>query len=810
MKYFVLMAFLFVALAAQAQTRGHLAGRIISRNEKAAEGATVQLLRAADSVIVSQTVAGEGGAYRFESLSEGRYLIAVTATGHRKSFSKTIEIHSVQTVQVPPIPLIPVDNPLAEVTVTATRPLIEQKTDRIIVNVDALVTNTGKSALEVLENAPGVAVDKDGNIRLKGKEGVLILIDGRPVQLSGEDLSNLLRSMNSGQMDQVEIMTNPPAKYDASGTAGVINIKTKKKVSAGYNGSATTGFMQGRYPKTNESVNFNYRKNKFNLFANLAHSYRSGFGTLSIQRNIFNSTTGDVVNYLDQDAHRLNDGNAFNGQAGLDYFASKKTTVGLAFNSAAAGMDGSNKSSTNILSAANELQRVSRATVDNSAQWKQFGSNLNFRTLLNTKGRELTADLDFIHYHSDNRQFMVNAYYDAGGNTAAKADSLKAFLPQNIKLYSGRMDYVHPLKKGSRFGAGIKTSLVRTDNDARYDSIKNGRIVHDFNRSNHFIYEENINAAYANLTTTLSKKISMQLGLRLENTNAKGVQKTTGEQFDRNYTQLFPTAYFQYKADEKNTILLNYGRRVRRPNYPSLNPFIRFIDRYTYSKGNPALRPELSDNIELSHNWRNRVITTVNYTHTADIFDDVIEQKGEEAYQTPANIASHRQFGLAVNANTPVAKWWTCNIVLNVFNNRYKGRLAQSPQALEATSFILNGIQQFKINPTLTAEISGRYRNGWLEGVIRARPVGFIGAGFSQQLFGRKAILRLSVRDIFFTQRFRGTSRYGNVDFNLQQTSDSRVIAIGFTYRFSKGKKITPSRRTEGSAGEEQQRIGEE
>jgi iron complex outermembrane recepter protein len=702
----------------------------------------------------------------------------------------------------------PVRKELATVTVTGKRPLIEQKIDRTVMNVDALISNTGSTALDVLENAPGVTVDKDGNISLKGKEGVLVLVDGRPTQLSGPDLANLLRNMNSSQLDQVEIMTNPPARYDASGTAGLINIKTKKIITAGSNGSVTATYMQGRYPKTNEGFNFNHRKDKLNFFTNLSHSYRSTFGDLNIQRNILDPNNETVENYFDQRGRKLTNANSYAGKIGLDYFVNKRTTLGVILNAASSPSSSQNLNTTRILSPGKELEQVTNASVDNAANWNSFNSNLNFRTVLDKKGKELTADVDFTTYRSLNEQFMVNAYFDAKGDPMAKADTLRGHLPQDIKVYSGRVDYLHPLNKTSRFEAGLKSSLVRTDNNASYDSIQYGNIVHDKGRSNHFAYDENINAAYANLNTTFSKKLSAQLGLRLENTNAKGVQLTTGERFSRHYTQLFPTAYFQYKANDKNTFQVNYGRRVRRPSYQSLNPFIRFIDRYTFSQGNPNLGPQVSDNIEIIHSWRNMITTTFNYTYTADLFDEVIEQKGQEAYMMPANIASMQQYGVLVSANIPVTKWWTSNMNVNVFRNRYEGFVSNTNINLSATSYILYTVQQFKLNKTLTAEINGRFRSGWFESVVKARRIGFVSAGFSQNVMKGQGTVRLTMRDIFFTQKFRGSSRYGNVDFTFQDINDSRVVSVGFTYRFSKGKKIAPVKRTAGSVAEEQERIG--
>ena len=426
--------------------------------------------------------------------------------------------------------------------------------------------------------------------------------------------------------------------------------------------------------------------------------------------------------------------------------------------------------------------------------------------MLDTAGKELTADFDYMNYDSKNSQVMINSYFNEPGNSIGKADTLLGALPQIITIYSGRMDYTHPIKKGTNLEAGIKSSIVNTDNNARYDSIQYGSLAHDYNRSNHFLYRENINAAYVNLSTTLTKKWSAQLGLRFENTNAKGKQLTTGEKFNRHYSQLFPTAYFQYKANAKNNFGLNYGRRIRRPNYESLNPFIRFIDRYTYSQGNPNLKPSISDNLELSHTYHNMFTTTLNYTATNDIIQGVIEQKGQEAYSKQANIASLRQFGLAINANNSITKWWTNNVSINVFNNSYKGIVNNVPIAFSAISFSMNGTQQFKLSKTLTGELGGGYRSAGVIGVNKIRPLGMINAGFSKQLMKNKATLRVTARDIFYTMRQSAVVKYGNVDAAFQEVRDTRVVNIGFTYRFNKGKMNNLKKKANNL--DEQNRVG--
>lgn len=806
----LVVSFLLIISPTIAQNAGRITGSITGKNAKPAEGATVSLLHSKDSAVVKISAANKEGVFAFEKIPDGSYIVSATDVGHRKSYSKQIQVsQQQQTIEVPMITLNPVSKELAGVSVTATRPLIEQRIDRTIVNVDASITNIGTSALEVLEKSPGVSVDNDGNISLKGKQGVMVMVDGRPTQLGGADLANLLRNMSSNQLDQIEIMTNPPARYDAAGTSGIINIKTKKTLKAGFNGSANVAYSQGRYPKTAEGFNFNYREGKVNVFTNLSHNYQKRFSILNIDRNIFNSNTGSIDKIFNQEANRVSSGNSYSAKVGVDFFATKKTTFGAVVNFNSRQMSSNNPNITHISNAAKSLESITKALVNNKTDWNSFSTNLNFRTLLDKKGKEITSDIDFAKHRMNNDLFMVNSYSDAAGSAFRKADTLTGLLPQDIQVYTGRVDYLHPLKKNGRFEAGIKTGIVRTDNNANYDSIQYGRIVHDFVRSNHFVYEENINAAYANLSTSLSKKITAQFGLRLENTNAKGVQRTTGEKFDRHYTQLFPTAYFQYKANDKNNFGANFGRRVSRPSYQSLNPFIRFIDRYTFSQGNPALKPSVSSNFEVSHTWKARITTTVNYTIVKDIIQQIIQQKGQEAYNMPANVSSLNQFGIGVNANTPIAKWWTSNININLYNDKYKGIIDNARIDRAATSFVFDGTQQFKVNKTLTAELNGRFRNGWLEGIMRVKPIGFVGAGISQQILKNQGTIRLTARDIFWTQRLKGITQYGNVDVEMRQVNETQVVTIGFSYNFSKGKKIAPVKRTAGSSNEEQNRIGQ-
>ena len=800
-----------LSLGTKAQIKnGKISGKVIDGNTKTIESATITLLTIKDSAVAKISVANKEGNFVFENVVEGKYIVSITAVGHTRGFSEAFEINSSNNnITLKTIELVPLAKSLTGVTVAAKKPLIEQKIDRTVVNVEASVTNVGTSALEVLEKSPGISVDKDGNISLKGKQGVQVYIDGRPTFLSGTDLANYLRNLNSSQLDQIEIMTNPPAKYDAAGNAGIINIKTKKTKQVGYNGSLSSTWSQGRYPKVSESFNFNYRKNKLNLFTTLGYSNRKNFQDLDIQRKFIEHSTKQIKSHFEQESRIREGGKSYNAKVGFDYFATKNTTIGAVFTGYYNPGTFSNQSDVFISDPNMVLLSNTLAKTSNDRKWKNFSTNLNFRQALDTAGQELTADLDYLTYRSTNQQDLVNAYFDAVGSPADKADTLLGSLPQNISIYTARIDYTKPLKKGAKFEAGLKTSFVETDNNAIYDSLNYGVRVRDIGRSNHFIYNENVNAAYVNYSRPLSKKWYGQFGLRLENTNAKGNQVTTGQRFDRHYTQLFPTAFIQYKPSDKNSFVLNYGRRISRPDYEDLNPFILFLDKYTFEQGNPNLQPQFAHNIEFTHSHKGFLTTTLNYTNTTDIINEVLEQNTDrnETYVKKDNIAKQRQYGISVSANGQIAKWWSGNLWTNLYNNRFEGIVNGDFVEAGATTFQGNVSNQFKFAKTYTAELSGYFNSGGVDGVFRIRSFGMINMGISKQIFKGKGTLRLSGRDVFRTQKIKGDIKYSNIDAAFQQRRDSRQVALGFTYRFAKGKMNNGQKRKTGGASEESSRV---
>jgi len=365
----------------------------VSSTQKPVEAATVSLLKAKDSSVVKFAVTGKTGVFEIEG-KEGTYLVSIQAVGYAKYYSQQFQLGSGLSHDLKTLELTAANKQLEGVTVASKKPLFEQKIDKMVVNVDASPTNVGSSALEVLEKSPGISVDKEGNISLKGKDGVMVLVDGRQTHLSGADLANMLRSMNANQLDQIEIMTNPPAKYDAAGNAGIINIKTKKNKQFGYNGSVTLGYGQGRYPKFNEALNLNYRQGKVNIFTNLSHNYRKGFQELDIQRNFLNNTSKLVESHFEQQARMLNENISYNGKLGLDYFASKKTTFGVLLSGYTNLSDNTNRNINNLFNPPGSLVEQTRSISSQDEKWKNFSTNVNFRHLFDSTGKEHSSEVD--------------------------------------------------------------------------------------------------------------------------------------------------------------------------------------------------------------------------------------------------------------------------------------------------------------------------------------------------------------------------------------------------------------------------------
>ena len=792
------------------RTLGKITGTVIDGNTRTIESATITLHKAADSTVAKMSVADKTGKFEFENIAHGKYFVSISAIGHDRGYSDPIDINpSNLIVTLKTIELVPATKAMTGVTVTSKRPFIEQKAGKMLINVDASPTNTGLNALELLEKSPGVTVDNDGNISLKGKQGVTILVDGKPTYMSGADLAALLKNMQSSALDQIEIMTNPPARYDAAGNSGIINIKTKKGIVKGMNGSANGSFTQGKYSRFNGGLNLNYRNEKLNIFGGYNGGKYEGYNKLIIDRTIYQSDNKTIENLADQVSRPHFEGIYHNLKGGLDYYFTKKTVLGWVVNANFNDNDESPTSTSFMRFPDRSIKYSIKSDGFNKRKWVGISNNINFKHTFDSTGRELTADLDYAFYNNRSKTELNTQSFDETGVKKDNDVILRGFIPSDIDIYSAKVDYVHPFKNGIKMEAGFKTSYVSTDNQVEYFR-NSGTGWSPDDRSNHFIYKENINAVYAIFSKTM-KKWDLSAGLRMENTNAKGQQVIRDSSFKRNYTNLFPNVGLSYNASEKNQFNFSYSRRINRPDYDDLNPFVFFLDSLTYGQGNPYLQPQFTHNFELSHTFKKFLTTTVNYTQTDDIITQMLKQEGEKTFQTRDNFNSMKQIGISLMANFKATKWWNVNIYTNVFNNHYEGiyqnGLKNDPIDIQFTTFTSNITNSFTIGKNgWNAELSAWYRTKGADGLLVINDMGAMNAAVSKTILKKQGSLKLGIRDVLYTQQFSGYAKYSNVDVNLSGRRDSRQVNLSFNYRFGK-KNIAPERRKRGGASDEQNRV---
>lgn len=817
MRQLLLLILLMPCIAAMSQSTAKISGSVKDDSGRPVSSATISLLKAKDSSLVKVAVSDKAGNYEFINIEVGSYLLAVSNIGYVKKYSPSFEYKGMDH-EIPSVVMNPASKNLNNITVTAVKPFVETKLDKTIVNVDASPTSAGSTALEILEKSPGVMVNNDGVISLRGKQGVIVMMDGKPTFLSAADLATMLRNMPASALETIEIMTNPSSKYDASGNSGIIDIRTKKGKNNGFNGSIMVGATTSIYnldgtvylmPKSQNSFNFNYRKNNFNFFGNYNPNYFRGRNTLDFESKQIDAADGLVKGYTDQQT-RFKFGN-FNQtlKLGLDWYANKKNVFGIVasgflFNGRPTPVTVANMRDIN-----HNLETRLITKTDNDISFRNFTGNLNWKHTFDSTGKELTADFDYVMYSNQSDMFLATDIYNGSLQKIGHTE-LRGNIPANIDIYSFRTDYVRPFRNG-KVEVGVKSSFVRNDNMVDYENNNGSGWEKDNIRSNHFIYEENINAAYVNVNRQINKW-TVQGGLRVENTNAKGNQVTSKSSFRRDSTNLFPTAFISYALNKKNTFTVSYGRRIQRPNYRDLNPFIFFLDTLSYRQGNVFLKPQYTHNIELSHAFMGKFITTLSYNNTDNVISDIIKPKegsgGKIRFLTPDNVAKFRNVALSVTAPVRLAPWWNLNVFGNVFNNHYTGVYDTIDIDLQFTSFMVNITNSFTIAKGFTAELSGFYRHNSIEQLTRAEPLYQMSIGLQKQVMKGKGTVRLNVRDPFAWQEFDGVNKYGYVDMTFRARPDTRQVTATFSLRFGKQMQQQQQQRRRGSSQEEQNRVG--
>ncbi|MFT5765489.1 MAG: iron complex outermembrane receptor protein, partial [Saprospiraceae bacterium] len=692
---------------------------------------------------------------------------------------------------------------LTEVTVVAKRPLLEMKPDKMVFNVEGSVNAAGNNALELLKKAPGVVVDNNDKINMLGKSGVMIYIDGKPSPLSGDDLAAFLKTMQASEIDNIEIITNPSAKYDAEGTGGIINIRLKKDQRLGANANISLSFAQGEKRNYNGSINSNYRSKQFNLFG--TYSYYEGANINYL--NLYREQNGL---YFDQVSDMSGGWEGHNFKAGSDYFIDKHNTIGVMVNGNVSTNNWNSLSRTPIgMLTEQTIDSVLIAESHSSGESSNLNFNLNYQ-FDNTKGRTVNVDADYGRYRNDRGEYQPNLYKNATETIVFTERNYRNETPTDIDIYTAKIDIELPAWEG-KIGFGAKTALVRTDNTFDFYNVLKEAEVLDPSRSNSYTYTENVNAAYVNYNRQI-KKFGIQAGVRAEQTNSEGdlqsMFPTDDDNVKRNYLNFFPSAGLTYQLNPKNSFQLTYSRRINRPSYEDLNPFENKIDELTFESGNPFLSPEYTQSIQLTHTFNYFLNTSIGYSHTTDLITRITDTVGvNETTITWLNLADQKNYNINVSGAIPITKWWNSytNITGYILDNYAEFEDGKKID-LVVPSFNIYSQHTFTLPWDLSLEISGWYNSAsvW-EGNFKSRPQYSIDTGVQKKLFDGRGNLKVSFSDIFKTTDWAVKSQFGPLFISGNGGWDSQKVRVSFSYLF--GNNQVKSRKRNAGLEEETDRI---
>ena len=808
MRITITLGILFLHLTSFAQNAS-ITGLLQDAEGETVSFANVALYNASDTTLQKVEATNAEGRFLLPGLIEGTYLIKITYVGVEDLWKTDIQLNTDQELDLGVLSFAPSAVELTEATVTARRALVEVKPDRTVFNVEGTINSTGSDAISLLRKAPSVTVDNNNNINVLGRSGVLLYIDGKRLPLTGEDLTNYLETLRADQIDRIDIITNPGAKYEAEGNAGIIDIRLKKDKNLGANGSVNTTFSQGVYAQSNIGGNGNYRNKKFNTFVQFGAGDNTSFFDMKFQ-NFQNGLFLDETN-----DSKFNNRN-YNYRVGTDFFLSENHTIG--FLVSGREVDGENVSLNRIaiaqMDTPENIDSILVGTNDGTSNRKQNTYNINYR-FANKEGRTINIDLDYGRYQNENQRFQPNLYYDPTETTLLTSVINSFDTPTDIDIYTFKVDFEENLW-GGRIGLGSKISSVISDNTFLFfDVIENENILNN-TFSNKFRYEENVYAGYISYSRQLGKKVSFSAGLRAEQTDAMGdltpfLEELQEDPVDLNYLSWFPSAGLTWQAAPQHSFAINYGRRINRPDYNVLNPFNNRLSELSFEKGNPFLRPEIVNNYEVGYTYAYRYNFKLAYSKTTDQITRLIgpdENDPRAGFITWENLSEQEVWSFNLSAPVQVNKIW--NAYTNFSASHINNQADYGEGAVvDVQAFTFNVYQQHTITlpKGFTGEISGWFAGpGVWGGVFEYESQWSLNLGLQKKFFRDKLNVRVTVNDIFYESGFDGFSEFNGLFSEGSGRWDSRRGAINLTYNF--GNQNVKSRKRKTGLEEEAKRTG--
>lgn len=787
--------------------QGQIVGKVQESRGTPFPFANVILLRAPDSVMVKGVISGENGAYIFENIKPGQYVVAASMVGFQKTYSPVFVLSpETGTHQVKTLVLLEGNKQLQSVEVVAQKPLFEQHLDRLVVNVQSSIVSAGATALDVLERSPGITVNRQSStLNISGKNGVVVMINGKPSRVPMATVIQMLSGMNAGNLDKVEIITTPSAQYDADGNAGIINLVLKKNENYGTNGTYSLTMGYGWYEKPAGTFNLNHRTEKLNLYTDYSFARDHSYNRIETLRQT--TYQGQVIqtSSLNQ---RQPVRTTHTARLGFDYNLNAKTTLsgilsGFSNRFDTGPGDERGESETrrdNILVGAVRTQH------QEVNHWRHLMGNLNLNHKL-TPTQEISLDTDYLYYHDRDPHLYQNTF-ELFNPRETRQDQLSMKKITPIRLWVSKADYRNTLGENTKLEAGFKATLSGLENQVTVQDFKEGVWQPNTEFSQHIQMQENIGAAYVNFNHQLPHKVKLQTGFRYEYTHTDLTTITNEPIVERRYGNLFPSVFLSRDLTKKSSMQVSYSRRITRPTYDNLAPFVYFIDPNTFLSGNTSLRPTLTDAFQATYRFRESYLFTLGYSYDKtpiSAWQIHLDPATNKQYARAENLKNSQNYSLNLSLPLTLTNWWQIqgNIMGAWLNNvgLYDGR----ELSVQGGFGTVNLSQTFKLPKNFSAELSGFYQTRSLSGIAYAKPFGALNAGLQKKLNKEKGVLRVSIDDIFWTMRFSmltdqpSLNLYSN--FNLR-FSDPRVVRLTYSRNFVNQKMQAGTRRETGSAEE--------
>lgn len=776
-------------------------GTIIDKNQQILANASVALLMAKDSSLVKGTLTGSDGKFTFDKIQPGNYLLLGSFSGYQNTYTSIAVIEKSETIEIPFIPLAAEEKLLTDVTVIARKPLFEQKIDRMVINVASSITYSGTSALEVLERSPGVIVDRQNNaIAINGKNGVVVMINGRISRMPMSALVQLLSDMNSDNIEKIELITTPPANFDAEGNAGFINIVLKSNNLFGTNGSFSLTGGYSIFELWNGSINFNHRKDRVNIYGDYTYSREDMLQHL----NFYHSTTNQGhLNENYSTSRRRPVERAHTLRAGIDYELNKKTIIGGLFSlydrkwdmdAWNRGLSFTDKKLDTIVNLFNhELHTLSN-----------YAGNLNLQHQYK-EGQKLSLNFDYVYYKDWNPVIYLNEYKKPDGNFI-KNEQVKSKKLTPIEFLVGSADFTKKLGKKTDMEAGIKGTLSRFTNDVQIDRLEQSGWVKDPVLSNNYDLKEDVTAAYFSLNVMASEKTSLKFGLRYEYTNSNLGSAVQKDIVDRHYGNFFPSLFLNQKINDDNSTTLSYIRRIIRPTFNDMAPFVIFVDP-TYFSGNPGLQPTLSDVVSATYSYKKNILS-VSYTYESSPitnFSPKLDSITNKLTLAAENQDNNKIFSVSLSLPFEITKWWSMQNNFQGMIQQLNGLYAGEKFRLMNKNFSINTTNTIRFPKEFTFSLSGFYYSSALFGIYTIKPFGSLDMGIQKKW--ERSSLRMNGGNLLNTMKFRPSIYLPEQNLVTDVYLQMMYPSFRITYTMNFGNSKLRQNRARATAEEEKKRV---